>query len=157
MKPLALIACMAANRVIGRDGAIPWKHPEDMRRFKALTMGHAIIMGRKTYESIGRPLPGRTNVVISGTPGWSAPGVVATNTLPLALLYATARDPEPFVIGGAQVYAEALPLATVMHLTTLHDEYEGDVLFPEVSASEWSLAAVEDMGAATFRTWRRKP
>lgn len=159
-KPLSMIACMASNRVIGRDGAIPWKHAEDMRRFKALTMGHAIIMGRKTYDSIGRALPGRTNIVITRNrhrnPGMRHRDHSMLYDLGNAIAYARRDDPEPFIIGGAQIYAEAMPLATTLHLTVLDEAHEGDVLFPEWDASEWILSAIEKASGAVFQTWQRK-
>src|SRR5262252_9100268 len=113
---LSLIVAMAGNRVIGRDGQLPWRLPADQRRFKALTMGHHIIMGRKTWESIGRPLPGRTSVVVTRNAQYAAPGALLAASLPEALALAQ-HDPEPFVIGGAEIFREALPFSNRVYLT----------------------------------------
>lgn len=136
MKPLALIVGLARNRGIGLRGALPWHVPEDLKRFKALTMGHAIIMGRKTHESIGRALPGRRNIVITrGTAAFTGCDTVSSLEQALAL---TEQDELPFIIGGAQLYAEALPQVTHLFLTQLERDVEADTFFPEVSANEWS-------------------
>lgn len=135
MKPLALIVGMAKNRGIGLRGALPWHVPEDLKRFKALTMGHAIIMGRKTHESIGRPLPGRRNVVITRGAA-TFPGCDTVSSLERALEL-TGDDELPFIIGGAQLYAEALPKVTHLFLTQLDREVEADAFFPQLKDSEW--------------------
>lgn len=136
MKPLALIVGQAKNRGIGLRGALPWHVPEDLKRFKALTMGHAIIMGRKTHESIGRVLPGRRNIVV--TRGAVAfPGCEMASSLDAALKLVE-QDPLPFIIGGAQLYAEALPKVTHLFLTQLDRDVEADAFFPELSSSEWN-------------------
>lgn len=159
VEPLNLIVAMSDKRVIGKDGKLPWSVPEDMRHFKATTMGHAIIMGRKTYESIGRPLPGRTNIVLTRDPwAWSAPkGVLAVTSLDDALAFARGIDPEPFIIGGASVYAEALPLVTRIYLTIVHGEYEGDAFFPPLDASEWTTTSRRVSSDAVFEVWERAP
>ena len=127
MRPLKAIAAMSLNRVIGRDGAIPWHIPEDFKWFKKMTTGHAILMGRKTFTSLGKPLPGRLNIVLSrGTDAWQ--GVV---TLPsLEGLETLNYVGEIFVIGGGQVYAETLPMCSDLYLSVIPREVEGDVLFP---------------------------
>lgn len=135
MKPLALIVGLARNRGIGLRGALPWHVPEDLKRFKALTMGHAILMGRKTHESIGRPLPGRRNIVITRGQG-SFPGCERARSLEAALEL-VAEDALPFIIGGAQLYAEALPLVTHLFLTQLDRDVEADAFFPELDPSLW--------------------
>lgn len=132
---LALIVAMAKNRGIGLKGALPWHVPEDLKRFKALTMGHAIIMGRATHESIGRPLPGRKNIVVTRGPR-SFPGCERAGSLDEALALC-AGDPMPFVIGGAQLYAEALPRVTHLFLTELDREVEADTFFPELQPGAW--------------------
>lgn len=135
MKPLALIVGLAKNRGIGLRGALPWHVPEDLKRFKALTMGHAIIMGRKTHESIGRVLPGRRNIVI--TRGASTfPGCEMAGSLDAALRLVE-QDELPFIIGGAQLYVEALPKVTHLFLTRLDRDVEADAFFPELVSSEW--------------------
>jgi dihydrofolate reductase len=132
---LALIVALAKNRGIGLRGALPWHVPEDLKRFKALTMGHAIIMGRKTFESIGRPLPGRRNVVVSrNVTSLAGCDVVSSLDAALALV---ADDPLPFIIGGAQLYAEALPKVTQLFLTELEREVEADAFFPPLEAGAW--------------------
>ena len=127
---------MARNRVIGRDGRLPWRLPADLQRFKALTLGHHLIMGRKTWESIGRPLPGRVSLVVTRNNAYAAVGATVVNSLAEALTRAR-DDPEAFVIGGGQLYREALPLADRIYLTELKDEYRGDTFFPPLSDGEW--------------------
>jgi dihydrofolate reductase len=133
----AIIAGMGANRVIGVDGALPWRLPEDMRRFKALTMGHAVIMGRKTHQSIGRPLPGRQNIVVSRTPGLAFAGCELASSLEDALRLVAPSDPLPFVIGGEALYRSALPFATHLFLTLVPEAPRGDARFPEFDLAQW--------------------
>lgn len=137
---LALIVAAAQNGVIGRDNDLPWRLSTDLKRFKALTLGHHLIMGRKCFESIGRPLPGRTTVVLSRS-GWAAPdGVEVAASLDEALaIVEAAGDELPFIAGGAQIYAEALPRVDVMHWTHVAADVDGDVRFPNVDWSEWTL------------------
>ncbi len=122
---------MAKNRVIGANGRLPWHLSSDLKRFKALTMGHHIIMGRKTFESIGRLLPGRTTIVITRNPGWKFEGAVVADSLQRALDLASG-DSEVFVIGGQEVFREALPLADRIYLTEIDRDFEGDTFFPEL-------------------------
>lgn len=137
---IALIAAMAANRVIGAENRLPWHLPEDLKRFKNLTSGHPIIMGRKTFESLGRPLPNRLNIVVSRQKDLVLTGAVVVPSLEDA--YATARqhiidqkpDYEVFVIGGAEIYAQALTNADRIYLTLIEREVQGDAHFPEISA-----------------------
>ncbi len=131
-RPLTIIVAMTPYGVIGRDGKIPWNIPEDMNRFKVLTTGHAIVMGRKTYQSIGRPLPSRTNIVISQNLEWSKDltGFLQMPTLADALREAYAVDAHPFVIGGKRVYEEALPFATRLEITYVLRKIDGDTHFP---------------------------
>jgi len=159
---VALIAACAENRVIGRDGALPWRLPADLARFRALTMGHAIVMGRRTWESIGRPLPGRRNLVVTSRP-LERDGVECFSSLAGAL-EAASPDPEPFVIGGEALYRAALPLAARLHLTRVHAAPEGDACFPEVDWADWKLVFEErhdrdaqHAHAFTFETWERGP
>jgi len=142
---LSLIVAAAENGVIGRDNGLPWRLSADLRRFKKLTMGHPIVMGRKTYESIGRPLPGRTNIVITRNPEyvWACePPQHTVGSLEAALALVDPSD-ECFVIGGAQIYALALPSADRLHLTRVHAEIEGDTRFPEITAATWTLTDSE--------------
>ena len=122
---LSLIVAVAQNGVIGRDNALPWHLPEDLRRFKSLTMGHHLIMGRRTFESLGRLLPGRTSVVVTRDLGFVVPGAVVVHSLPEAL-EAAREDPEPFLIGGASLFVEALPHVDKIYLTRVLQDCDGD-------------------------------
>ena len=150
----ALIVAMSRNRVIGRNNKLPWYLPGDLKYFKQATMGKPIIMGRKTWDSIGRPLPGRMNLVISRNPLWEAPaGTVAAESLQAALVKAQAQaeiegGEEVMIIGGGQIYAEALPVVDRMYVTLVHDEVEGDAFFPEVNWEEWEEIGREDFSAS---------
>lgn len=134
---ISLIAAVAANGIIGHRNAMPWRLPEDLRRFKALTLGHPIIMGRKTYESLGRPLPGRRNIVISRRQCLDSDGCLSVGSVGEALQACPTEDGEIFVIGGAQIYAEALPLVQRLYLTEIHHDYPGDTRFPAVDWPSW--------------------
>jgi dihydrofolate reductase len=139
---LAIIVAVAENGVIGRHNALPWRLPEDLRYFKRVTMGKPIVMGRKTFESIGRPLPGRTNIVITRNPGFAAEGVEVVSSLQQALELAgdIARidgSRELVVIGGAEIYAAALPQAHRLYITEVHASVEGDAFLPELDWSSW--------------------
>ena len=127
---------MARNRVIGRDNRLPWRLPEDLAYFKRVTLGHPVIMGRRTWESIGRPLPGRLNIVVSRNPGYRAPGAVVVPSLDEAWRAAGDAD-EACVIGGTSLFEEALPVADRIHLTEVDAEVEGDTCFPDFDRSQW--------------------
>ena len=163
---LSIICALATNNVIGRNNALPWRLSSDLKRFKALTMGHHLISGRKTYESVGRPLPGRTNVVITRDPSWNPASVgktslakefgvdEATNAPVVVVrsideaLRVAANDPEPFIAGGADIFRQILHRADRMYLTRVHAEIEGDAYFPEFDdASEWRLVDSEHFEA----------
>ena len=133
---LVLIVAMARNRVIGKDGNLPWRLPEDLKRFRSLTMGHPIIMGRKTYDSIGRALPGRRNIVVSRQRNLAIEGVETATSLPAALEMTSGAD-KVFVIGGEQIYQAALPMADRIELTRIEADFDGDVLFPEIDPAQW--------------------
>jgi dihydrofolate reductase len=141
---VSLLVAMAKNRVIGADNKLPWHLSSDLKRFKALTMGHHIVMGRKTFESIGRALPGRTSVVISRNPLWRFAGVATVDSLQKALTLAGADD-EVFVIGGEQIFREALPFADRILLTEIDRNFEGDVFFPPLATQEWRATASEEL------------
>ncbi len=142
--PVALIVAQAENRVIGLNNAMPWHLPEDLRYFKQVTLGKPVIMGRKTFESIGRPLPGRHNIVITRQAGWYCEGVSVAASLADAIALAQQEQPpEVMVIGGGQVYAEALTLAQRIYLTRIRGEFEGDAWFPELG-SEWCEVSHKD-------------
>lgn len=133
---ICLIAAMAANRVIGRNNALPWHLSADLKRFKALTMGHPVVMGRKTYESIGKPLPGRRNLVITRSRDYAAPCCEVVHSLDAALAACHGAH-ELFIIGGAELYRESLARAHRLEFTEIHAEFEGDAIFPAFSMSEW--------------------
>lgn len=138
-----LVAAVASNGVIGAGNSMPWRLPADLRHFKALTLGHPVIMGRKTYESIGKPLPGRENIVVSRTPGREIAGVNIASSLAGALAFCIGED-VVFVIGGGELYQAALPLADGLVITEIRKDYAGDTKFPE-----WDRSA--------FRETQRKP
>lgn len=135
MKISIIVAVAGEKRVIGKKGGLPWYIPAELKRFKSITMGHPVIMGRKTHESISRPLPGRTNIVITHDPDYSAEGCLVAHNLEEALRLASnaSGDDEVFVIGGGQIYAQVLPLADKLYLTYIDKEIEGDVFFPDYS------------------------
>ena len=140
---IALIAAMAENRIIGKENSLPWRLPEDLRHFRKLTLGKPIIMGRRTYESLGKPLPGRRNIVVTANQHYLADGCVIVHSLEQALDQSAAA-PEAMIIGGATLYAEALPRACRMYLTLVHQVFAGDVSFPEFDPSAWREVERED-------------
>jgi dihydrofolate reductase len=134
---ISLVAAVTAGGVIGRDGGIPWRLPADLAHFRTLTMGHVLILGRKTFDSLGRALPGRRMIVLSRDPAFRAAGCEIAGSLENAL--EGAGGGEVFVIGGASVYAQALPLASRMYLTRIDAAFAGDAFFPEFDTGEWRL------------------
>jgi len=159
---ISIIVAASTNNVIGANGGLPWKISDDLKRFKALTMGKPIIMGRLTWESIGRPLPGRQNIVITRQAGFSADGcdVVAS---PAAALAIAGDASEVMIIGGSQIYDLFLPKAGRLHMTRVQTEIDGDAFFPEISESDWELVSSEAHEASDknefafdFRTYERK-
>ncbi|HIJ91170.1 MAG: dihydrofolate reductase [Desulfobulbaceae bacterium] len=155
---IILIAAMAKNRVIGKGNAIPWNIPGEQQRFKAMTMGHTLIMGRKTYESIGRPLPGRKTVIITRNPTYQAAGCLVAENLHAAIALCAEAE-KIFIAGGGQIYREALPLADEIHLTVLDREVEGDILFPEFDPKQFSKSSqerVEGPEPYTFMVFTRR-
>lgn len=152
MSCISVIVAVADNGVIGRNNALPWRLPEDLRYFKRVTMGKPIVMGRKTFESIGRPLPGRTNIVISRDPGFAAAGVEVAASLDAALQLAAAAgggdDIEVVVIGGAEIYRLAIPRADRLYVTEVHAEPDGDALLPPVAWEHWVELRREDHAGA---------
>lgn len=144
---ISLIAAVAANRVIGRDNDLPWHLPEDLRRFKRLTMGHMMIMGRKTLDSIGgRPLPGRPTIVITRQEGYASPGVTVAHSVDEAL--AQAQGDEVFVAGGEEIFRQTIGRADRLYLTWIHAEFPGDTRFPDFDEREWRIVEREDHGPA---------
>ena len=149
---LTLLAALADNGVIGRAGGLPWHLPDDLRRFKALTMGKPILMGRRTFESIGKALPGRRNLVLTrGTAALPA-GVERVGSVAAAIA-ACAAAPELCVIGGAELYAQTLPLATHLELTRVRARIDGDVRFPEFEAAQWREVARSEHAADERHAW----
>jgi len=146
MLHISLVLARADNGVIGNAGGLPWRLPDDMRRFKALTMGKPVVMGRKTWDSLPRkPLPGRTNIVVTRDARFSAEGAVVAHTLDAAMARAQSENPEEIaIIGGAQIYAAALPRATRIHLTEVHADVEGDTHMPGFDKKIWRETARED-------------
>jgi dihydrofolate reductase len=139
--PLTLVVAVADDGAIGLRGALPWRIPEDLKHFKNATMGHAIIMGRKTWDEVGRPLPGRRNLVVSRQAGLTLDGAEVCGSLEEAVRRARETDPEPCVIGGSALFAEALPLATKILLTEVHRDVEADTFFPPFDRTEWRETA----------------
>jgi dihydrofolate reductase len=148
---VAIVAAMASNRVIGNRGALPWHLPEDLKRFKELTTGHPVIMGRKTFESIlaalGKPLPNRRSIVVTRSADYASQGCEVATSLAGAIRIASAQA--AIVIGGAEIYAQALPLADSMHLTEIDARFDGDAWFPEFDRSEWLETAREHRMSAS--------
>ncbi|MBL8266709.1 type 3 dihydrofolate reductase [Steroidobacter sp.] len=139
---LSIIVAVADNGVIGSANQLPWRLPDDLKRFKALSLGKPIVMGRKTFDSIGKPLPGRLNIVISRQPGLQIPGCTVVTSIDDAI--ATAQPaPEIVIVGGAEIYRQALPKVSTIHVTRVHAAVDGDVVFPELREQEWQEVAKE--------------
>lgn len=158
---ISLIAAVAENGVIGVGGGLPWRLPDDLRHFKRLTVDHTVIMGRKTFDEVRQPLANRRNVVISRNPAFRPPGVTVVPSLAEALALGATED-EVFVIGGGEIYRQALPLADRLHLTVVHTAAEGDTTFPDINVHDWVLveetfhpADARHAHAFTFRTYER--
>jgi dihydrofolate reductase len=143
---VSIVVAMAANRVIGNNNQLPWHLPADLKHFKQTTMGKPILMGRKTWESIGRPLPGRTNIVITRDESYAAPGCLVVHSIEAAMQAAAQQD-EVMVIGGAEFYRQVLPRADTIYLTRIHQDFEGDTFFPELDEAEWQEVARVDCDA----------
>lgn len=139
---LSILVAAAENDVIGTENRLPWRLPDDMKRFKALSLGKPVIMGRHTFESIGRPLAGRNNIVVTRQAGLQLEGCIVVHSLDDAIAAAHAA-PEAIVIGGAQIYAQALPRTTTIYLTRVHTEADGDVYFPKLASAEWRTVEAE--------------
>ena len=161
----AMIAAVSTNNVIGKNGQLPWHLKTDLQRFKKLTENHIIIMGRRCFESIGKPLPNRTNIVVSSNTDLEIPGCIVKPSLQYAADYANSRyDSTPFIIGGGTLYRQAINLVNVLYLTRVHTVIEdGDVFFPELDMSKWDIEHSEDVPAdkdndfdTTFMILRRK-
>lgn len=162
MNKLSIVVAISENNAIGKDNQLLWHLPADLKHFKEITSGHTIIMGRKTYESIGRPLPNRRNVVITRQPDLQIENIEVVNSLQEAISLCENED-EVFIIGGAEIYKHAISLTDRIHLTTVHQEYEADAFFPKLNADEWleinqeyHAADEKNSVAYTFSTLERK-
>lgn len=155
MTQVTLIAAVGRNGVIGADNDMPWHLPEDFAFFKRTTMGHPMVMGRKTFDSIGRVLPGRRTIVITRQPDWSHPEVETAHSLTEALALAGPAT-EVFVCGGGQVYAEAMPWAQRLLVTEVDQSPEGDVRFPAIDPEQWQETAREDRDGFSWVTYERR-
>ena len=157
---ITMIVAAAANHTIGKDNQLLWHISEDLKRFKQLTSGHAIIMGRKTFESLPKALPNRTNIVITRKKDYSAPGAHVCHSLEEALEMAS-TDPQPFIIGGGEIYKQALPFTDTIELTRVHKAFEGDAFFPEISPLTWECVQESEKKqtasglAYTFMTFKK--
>jgi len=153
---MILIAAVGRNGVIGRGNAIPWHLPEELRHFRETTLGHTLVMGRKTYESIGRPLPGRRTVVVSRTLA-HVEGAEVCPSLELALERAASHGRTVFVAGGASIYRQALPQADALYLSTVNTACEGDAYFPALDEDAWEVTRRERHETFTFTVYERRP
>jgi dihydrofolate reductase len=159
---VTLIVAVSDNGVIGRDNALPWHLPEDLKRFKRITMGKPVVMGRKTFESIGKPLPGRLNIVVTRDAHYRREGVTVVHGVDDALRAAGAAE-QIMIIGGSDLFRLFLPRATRVHLTRVHAEVAGDVFWPALDEKEWSVVGREEFAAderhahaMTFESWERR-
>ncbi len=161
---LSLIVAVSSNNVIGKENKLPWHLPNDLKYFKNTTWAMPIIMGRKTYESIGKPLPGRTNIVISRNTDWKAAGVETVQSLDQAIEFCNQLQvKELFIIGGAEIFNTSLPLAKRIYLTRIHQDFDGDVFFPNVNEDNWKMISKRDCQpdeknaySHSFQVWERK-
>ena len=142
---ISLIVAMASNRVIGNNNLMPWHLSADLKKFKKITMGSPILMGRKTYESIGRPLPGRTNIIISRNPEYQQDGCLVFNDIETAIKKGCESAGEIFVIGGSDLYEAILPIADALYLTIIDKEFQGDTFFPDIDLNDWSEVERENI------------
>ncbi|HZO64187.1 MAG TPA: dihydrofolate reductase [Kribbellaceae bacterium] len=150
---VTLVAAVARNGVIGSSNDLPWYIPDDLKHFKQLTMGHTLVMGRKTYDSIGRPLPGRTTIVITRQPDWSVDGVTVARSIEEALELADGND--VYVAGGGEIYALALPYADRLELTEVDQTPDGDIHFPAVDWSQWHETARDQRDGFAWVSYQR--
>ncbi|MBV9576155.1 MAG: dihydrofolate reductase [Gammaproteobacteria bacterium] len=151
---ISVIVAIGENRVIGKNNQLPWHLPADLKRFKELTTGHAILMGRKTYESIGRALPNRSNIIISRNPQLMANGCIVVSSLQEAIQKAISeKNGEIFIIGGSEIYRQSLPYADRLYLTIVHHHFEGDAFFPELDESKWQEIERTDLPADALHAY----
>lgn len=153
---ISLIVAYDKNRLIGREGDLPWRIPEDLKKFKEITSGNIVIMGRKTYESIGKPLPNRINMVITRNKDYKPEGVFVFSSIKDALRKASVFHKEIFFIGGQSIYNEVLDKVDTMYISHINEEYEGDAYFPEVDFSSWKKDLVEEFDKFDFIRYIKK-
>lgn len=146
-KEITLIAAASENNVLGKDNQLIWHLSEDLKRFKQLTLGHSVIMGRKTFESMPKALPNRTNIILTRNKNYKAENALVAHTIEQALSF-TGEDVKPFIIGGGEIYSLFLPFATSIELTRVHHDFEGDAFFPEMDPSDWKLVSKVDNEAS---------
>ncbi len=150
MRDIVMIAAVAENGVIGSNGGMPWRLSSDLKRFKAITSGNPVVMGRKTYQSIGRPLPNRTNIIVTRDPGFSAENCIVVNGLDRALEVACEEaggEKDICIIGGGEIYRQAMPLAGRLHITHVEKALAGDTVFPEIDPAIWRVETSEGVPA----------
>lgn len=160
---ISFIVAVSENNVIGKDNKLPWRLPTDMKYFKNITWAMPVIMGRKSYESLGEPLKGRTNIVVTRNKNWKAEGVHIVQSIDQAINVAAQTDAkEIFIIGGAEIFVAALPSADRIYLTRIHENFDGDTFFPELKKEEWKLVSNRDCPpdeknpyALSFQVWER--
>lgn len=140
---ISIVVAFDKNQLIGRNNQLPWHLPADLKYFKNVTMGHHLIMGRKTYDSIGKPLPGRTSVVITRQHDWKAEGCLVAHSLEDAIRLCGNQE-EIFIVGGAEIFKNSLPVATDLYITKINHQFEGDTFFPEINENEWREISRED-------------
>lgn len=143
---ITIIAAIAENNALGKDNKLIWHIPADLKRFKKVTLNHYVIMGRKTYESLGKPLPNRTNVIITRNLNFKAEGCIVVNSLQEAL-EVSKEDKNPYILGGAEIYKQAIKIANKLDITFVHHQFEADVFFPEIDVTIWKEVAREDFKA----------
>ena len=144
---VTIIAAIAANNALGKDNQLIWHLPADLKRFKKTTLNHAVIMGRKTYESLGKPLPNRTNILITRDKNYKAEGCLVVNSVKEALKAAAEVDENPFILGGAEIYKQAMPFTDKLDITFVHHQFEADVFFPEIDKTIWKETSLENFKA----------
>lgn len=141
---VTIIAAIAENNALGKDNQLIWHLPADLKRFKKTTLNHVVIMGRKTFESLGKPLPNRTNILITRDKNYKAEGCVVVNSLKEALETAAKEDENPFILGGAEIYKQALPFTDKLDVTFVHHQFDANVFFPEIDKTIWKETSRED-------------
>jgi len=144
---VTIIAAIAENNALGKDNQLIWHLPADLNRFKKTTLNHVVIMGRKTFESLGKPLPNRTNILVTRDKNYKAEGCVVVNSVKEALVAAAKEDENPFILGGAEIYKQAMPFTDKLDITFVHHQFNADVFFPEIDKTIWKETSREDFKA----------